>query len=140
MFPYLLFLLYFRITNKQKKNKMSCNCKSGVGNSLNEEIEEKGQKNVIIGYISRSLFFLFSLLLVPIILIFSVYFMFKTIVLNYDLNVKEMLKSLLKIMKRANSDYDDDDDYDDFDDDEDFETLTEDDVVLYDVEDLTEKK
>lgn len=134
MFPYLLFLLYFRITNKQKKNKMSCNCKSGEGNSLNEEIEEKGEKNVIIGYISRSLLFLFSLLLVPIILIFSVYFMFKTIVLNYDLNVKEMLKSLLKIMKRANSDYDD------YDDDEDFETLTEDDVVLYDVEDLTEKK
>ena len=45
-----------------------------------------------------------------------------------------------KIIKRENRDNDDDDDYDDFDDDEDFETLTEDDVVLYDVEDLTEKK
>ena len=117
---------------------MSCNCKSGVGNTLNEEIKEKGEKHVIGGYIGRSIIFLLSLLLLPVILIFTVYFMFKTIVLNYDLNVKEMLGGLIKVMKRANSDYDYEDEEDD-DDDEYFESLTPDDVVLYDVEDLTEK-
>jgi hypothetical protein len=117
---------------------MSCNCKSGVGNTLNEEIKEKGQKQVIGSYISRSLLFILSLLLLPVILIFSVYFMFRTIVLNYDLNIKEMFGGMLKVMKRANSDYDYEDEEDD-DDDEYFESLTEDDVVLYDVEDLTEK-
>jgi hypothetical protein len=64
--------------------------------------------------------------------------MFRTIVLNYDLNIKEMFGGMLKVMKRANSDYDYEDEEDD-DDDEYFESLTEDDVVLYDVEDLTEK-
>jgi hypothetical protein len=65
--------------------------------------------------------------------------MFRTIVLNYDLNVKEMFGGILKSMKRANSDYDDENEYEDYDDEDDFESLTEDDVILYDVEDLTEK-
>ena len=118
---------------------MSCNCKSGVGNTLNEEIKEKGEKQVIGGYISRSILFLLSLLLLPVILIFSVYFMFRTIVLNYDLNIKEMFGGVLKVMKKANSDYDEEDDEEDDDDDEYFESLTPEDVILYDVEDLTEK-
>ena len=116
---------------------MGCGCKSGVGNTLNEEIKEKGEKKVITGYISRSILFLLSLLLLPVILIFSVYFMFRTIVLNYDLNVKEMFGGLIKVMRKANSDYDEEDDDDD--DDEYFESLTPDDVILYDVEDLTQK-
>ena len=119
---------------------MGCGCKSGVGNTLNEEIKEKGQKQVISGYIGRTALFMLSLLLLPVILIFSVYFMFRTIVLNYDLNIKEMFGGVLKIMKRANSDYDYEDEEDDEeDDDDDFESLTEDDVIFYDVEDLTEK-
>lgn len=116
---------------------MSCNCKSGVGNTLSEEIKEKGKKQVIGGYIARTILFLLSLLLIPVILIFSVYFMFKIIVLNYDFDIKQMFGGLIKVMKRANSDYDEEDDEDD--DDEYFESLTEDDVTLYDVEDLTEK-
>ncbi len=117
---------------------MSCNCKSGVGNTLNQEIKEKGKKKVIGGYTSRLILFLFSLLLLPVILIFSIYFMFRTIVLNYDLNTKEMFSGVLKAMKRANSDYDEEDEEDE-EDDEYFESLTSDDVILYDVEDLTEK-
>jgi hypothetical protein len=118
---------------------MSCNCKSGVGPTLNEEIKEKGEKQVIGGYIARLIIFLLSLLLLPVILIFSVYFMFRTIVLNYELNIKEMFGGILKVMKRANSDYDYEDEEDDDDDEEYFQSLTEDDVILYDVEDLTEK-
>ena len=117
---------------------MSCNCKSGVSNTLSEEIEEKGKKQVIGGYIGRSIIFLLFLLLLPLILIFIIYFIFKAVVLNHDLNITEMFGGVLKVMKRANSDYDDDDDDDD-DDDEYFESLTPDDVILYDVEDLTQK-
>ena len=119
---------------------MSCNCKSGVSNTLSEEIEEKGEKQVILGYIGRSIIFLLFLVLLPLMLIFIIYFIFKTIVLNHDLNITEMFGGLLKIMKRANSDYDYEDEEEDDDDDEEyFESLTPDDVILYDVEDLTEK-
>ena len=109
-----------------------CNCKNNnqfYGNSSNENdtIFKK-----IINYTLRSAIFLFSLILLPIILIASVWVLFKTFVLNKEFNFFDFIKLINKKFKINNDDDDDDDDDDsDYDDDDD------DEYELMDVEYIT---
>ena len=113
---------------------MGCSCKTG-GKNVNNDVEQKINKSVILGYVKRFILFSLVLLFLPIMVIVITHILFKTIVLNQSLNIKEMLGGLTKVLKRANSNYDDDDD-DDF---YDLDDLTEDDVELEEVEDLTKE-
>jgi hypothetical protein len=113
---------------------MGCNCKNDKG-----FIEGKSE-NVSVGkktgnYIVKFLGFLILLALLPIINVVIIGFMFKTLVLNKEVNLKSLLLFVGKKGKVKTED-DDDDDYDD----DEYDYLTEDEVVMVDVEDITEKK
>ena len=96
---------------------MSCNCKMGddryaVGSEVN--LTKK-----ITNYTLRSVVFLFSLILLPIILSAAIWFMFRTLVLNKDVNIIEILSILVNRLTPNI----DEDDYDDYDDDDEYELI-----------------
>ena len=64
----------------------------------------------------------------PIINLFIIWFIFRTLVLNKDVNIKPLLSAIGKKFKEEEEE--DEDEYDE---------LTEDDVVMVDVEDITNK-
>jgi hypothetical protein len=116
---------------------MSCNCKNGQ--SIDSMLENGGQtKNsvtqTVIKYALKILGFLILIAALPIINIYIVWLIFNMLILNKNIDVKPILLSLGKKFKQK--DDDDDDDDDDY---EDYKELTEDDVVLLDVEDITNK-
>jgi hypothetical protein len=74
----------------------------------------------ITNYTLRSIVFLFSLILLPIILGLSIWFMFRTLVLNKDVNITAILSTLFN---KLVSNKDDDDDDDDYDDDDEYELI-----------------
>jgi hypothetical protein len=92
---------------------MSCNCKKD-GNQYSVASDVNLTKRIL-NYSLRIIMFSLSLLTLPIILIGSIWVLFRTLVLNKDVNVAEMLKFIVKASKRVkdNDDYDDDDDYGD---------------------------
>ena len=71
--------------------------------------------------------------MLPLINIAIIWFMFNTLVLNKDVNIKPLLLALGNQFKEKK--YEDDDEIDI----EEFNELTEDDVVMVDVEDITNK-
>lgn len=107
---------------------MGCNCKKdsnqySVGSDVN--VTKR-----ILNYSFRIIMFSLSLLTLPIIVIFSTWILFRTLVLNKDVNITEMLKGVIKAFKTKNDDDDDDEDiYDD-----------EDEYELMDVENITYEK
>jgi hypothetical protein len=130
---------------------MGCSCKTGQApnsnkknnnNNINTEFVVYEKNKIIysaIGYFFKTIAFLLGVLLLPIINIAIVWFMFNTLVLTKEVNIKGLFDRLMKSKKfRELSKEDDDDDYYDGDDDE-FENLTEDDVIMVDVEDITDK-
>jgi len=114
---------------------MSCNCKNGAG-AMGEMVNDLPNKssNNVFKYVTKSIVFLISLIFLPIIVVFSVWLLFKTIVLNSSIDMKPMLMS---IIKNFNTKIDDEEDEEL--DDEEFFSLTEDDVILLDAEDITNK-
>jgi phosphopantothenoylcysteine synthetase/decarboxylase len=119
---------------------MGCNCKTKSGFEVPEKNEffkltNKEKAKVFLHYTFKVLGFLVGILLLPLINIAIIWFMFNTIVLTKDVNIVNLIS---KFVGKKNDD--DDDDYDDEDDDDDdFYGLTEDDVVMVDVEDITNK-
>lgn len=110
---------------------MSCNCKGDkkTDDFLKDESipsESIGQK--ILKYFFKTLAFVFMLALLPIIVLFIIWFMFKMLVLNKDINIKPLLLAIGKKFQQTEEDYEDD-----------YETLTEKDVVMVDVEDITNR-
>jgi len=103
---------------------MSCNCKTSDDHySIGPEVNLTKK---ITNYTLRSVVFLFSLILLPIILGVSIWFMFKTLVLNKDVNIIEVLTILAnKLSSNKDDDDDDDDEY------------NEEDYELMDVEYIT---
>ena len=102
---------------------MSCNCKND-GNQYSVSSDVNLTKRIL-NYSLRIIIFSLSLLTLPIILIGSIWFLFRTLVLNKDVNVAEMLKFIVKASKRVkdNDDYDDDDDEDIYGDEEEYELM-----------------
>lgn len=120
---------------------MGCNCKAGK--EPNTYIDTKGNEVKInkfhytnIGfYIFKFLGFLLGIIVLPIINIFIIIFMFNILVLNQKADLKPMFNTLANFLKKAKKNEEDDDD-----DDDDFDGLTEDDVILMDVDEITDEK
>ena len=107
---------------------MSCNCKTqndqySIGQDM--KLDKK-----ITNYTLRSVVFLLSLILLPIILIAAIWFMFRTLVLNKDVDIIGIMSSINDKFKSNKND--DDDDYDD-------EDYDEDDYELVDVDYIENK-
>lgn len=98
---------------------MGCGCKnnSGVKNdnsNRSRTFVDKIIENKYYLYTVKFLIFLLSIVVLFLVLPYVFYFMFKTIVLNKDTNMVEMLKKLIpkknRWRKRDDDDYDVDDD------------------------------
>ena len=111
---------------------MSCNCKNGQSMESMLENENKNPKSVgqtVIKYTLKVLGFLILVAALPIINLYIIWFIFNMLVLNKNIDVKPILLTLGNKFKQK--DYDEDD--------EEYNELTEDDVELLDVEDITNK-
>ena len=107
---------------------MGCNCKND-GNQYSVSSDVNLTKRIL-NYSLRIIMFSLSLLTLPIIVIASIWILFRTLVLNKDVNITGMLKFMVKAFKNANNSNDDDDDY--YDDEDEYE--------LMDVENITYQK
>ena len=110
---------------------MGCNCKKD-GNEYSVASDVNLTKRTI-NYSLRIIMFSLSLLTLPIIVIASIWILFRTFVLNKDVNITGILKFMVKAFKNVNNSNDDDDDDDDYYDDED-------EYELMDVENITYQK
>jgi hypothetical protein len=111
-----------------------CNCKNGQ--SMESMFENNAQNNkpvgqTVIKYTLKVLGFLVLVAALPLINLYIIWFMFNMLVLNKNIDVKPMLLYLGNKFKQTDDDDDDDDD--------DYEELTENNVILLDVEDITNK-
>jgi hypothetical protein len=113
---------------------MSCNCKNGTPINQMENGEENKPKNDVLKYVMNSIFFLISLIFLPFLVGFIIWFMFKTIVLNKSMDILPILNAVARNLQVKSNE-----DEDDVIDEEEFYSLTEDDVVLVDAEDITNK-
>lgn len=108
---------------------MSCNCKSEkTMDELLHDDNKPVQKVKISTYILKVLAFCILMVFLPIIMLVIVWFIFRTLVLNKDVDIKPLLVSLGQ--KFQTTDDEDDDEYDD---------LTENDVEMVDVEEITKR-
>lgn len=119
---------------------MGCGCKTKKEDISFYKDENILPKKKLMGeiknYTSKILIFLLVLLTIPIIICIIIYYMFTTIVLTKELNIKPFLFSLAKNMQKIKDDSDEKEyDYDDDDD----EFLNEEDLIMLNVEDITKK-
>ena len=115
---------------------MSCGCKAKDKENkakgiIDKEIGKKFLENFI-QYSVKLVGFAIVIALLPIINVIILIFTFNTVVLNKAIDVKPLVARLADFMKPKKVDDEEDDDYD-------IETLTEDDVILLDVEDISQK-
>ena len=115
---------------------MGCNCKGSNDFEYTEKTTKKTILDNILKYSFKTLAFLISLVLLPIIMIAIVWFLFDIIVLNKNVDLGRIVKIVAKNINRFNEDYEEE--YDDDDDDE-FEEINEEDYIALNVEDITEK-
>jgi hypothetical protein len=122
---------------------MGCSCKNkkNVDFLPNEEIILPKKKLIdeIKSYTSKTLLFLIVLLTTPIIMCVIVYYMFTTIVLTRNLDIKPFLIHLAKSMRKTIDAENEEEDDNDEEDDEDYDFLDEEDLIMLNVEDITNK-
>ena len=111
---------------------MGCNCKGSNNFELIENKETAPLGKQILNYSLKTLTFLFMVAMLPIINLFIIWFIFKTLVLSENVDIKPLLYA---IGKKFKENADDEVDIDD----EEFDSLTEDDVVMIGVDDITKK-
>ena len=114
---------------------MSCGCKSNQKNegpSINKD--ENFKKNVAIFFqtIIKFIGFLIFLLLIPLINVFIVIQAFKMIMFSQQLHLKPLLDRVTSLAKPKQKEEKEED--------IDISTLTKDDVIMLDVEDISPKK
>lgn len=97
----------------------------------NDNKNKKSVTQTVIKYTLKILGFLMLLVALPLINLYIIWLMFNMLILNKNIDVKPILLSLGNKFKQK-------DDEDDEDDDE-YNELTEDDVILLDVEDIKNK-
>lgn len=103
---------------------MSCNCKN------EKKIDVKSEsKNKISFYFLKILIYMIFLLLLPVIIVAFMIIGFKVFVLSESIDIKPLLVRLAKSFSIKDEDED-----------EDYENITEDDLIMVDVEDITNKK
>jgi hypothetical protein len=119
---------------------MGCNCKNTDGPQQYDVLREKeALSGIIVKYLAKTIGFLVGVALLPIIMLVIIWFMFDTIVLNKDIDLRTVINRFVKANEFFSKNDEDDDDEEDDDDDDEFEELTEDDVIMINVEDITEK-
>jgi len=111
-----------------------CNCKNNP--SMDEMLEGENENKLNLGsnilkYILKTLGFLLFLILLPIINLAIIWFAFNIFVLNKNVDIKQMLMFIGNGFKKTEIDETLSDD--------ELEMLTEDDVYMVDVEDITNK-
>ena len=111
---------------------MGCNCKTQT-EQYSVKTDVKLSKKIT-NYTLRSIVFLVSLIFLPIILIVSIWFMFRTLVLDKEADIVGIVSSIGNLFISNKDKEDDDDDDDDME-----EDYNEDDYELIDV-DYTEDK
>jgi len=112
---------------------MGCNCKKGeAGYVDSKDISNGKNKQPIIHYFFKTLGFLLMLVLLPIINLVIIWFIFRTLVLNKDVDIKELLLMIGNSFKEK-------EESDDKDDDDELKDLTEDDVIMLNVEEIEKK-
>ena len=110
---------------------MGCNCKAdknidGLMSNGNSSTEKPSQK--ITNYVLKTIALLLIIVLLPIINLVIIWFVFRTLILNRDVDIKPLLLSIGNKFKPKDEEEEDD-----------YEDLTEDDVIMVDVEDITNK-
>lgn len=131
---------------------MGCNCKTGEkpnvnlasklnSNNDNENNVKNTKLSIVLTYTAKMIGFLVGILLLPLINIAIIWFMFRTLVLNKEVDLKLLFSRMMRSKKIKDLAKDDEDFYDEDDDedDDDFENLTENDVIMVDVDDITPK-
>ena len=99
-----------------------CNCKT----DKNSDGITKIGKQSFVNYFLKGIIFLLMIAALPIINLVIIWFMFNTLIMNKQLDIKPLLLAIGNKFKESN----------DFDDDDDDDELTEDDVVMLDVDNL----
>jgi hypothetical protein len=118
---------------------MSCNCKNNV--NIDQVLEgNKGPSlptgETIIKYTLKVLAFILFVLMLPILNVYIIWLIFKTLVLNESVDIMPLL---MKIGKKFKDIENDDDDDEIFVGDE-YNSYTEDDVVMLDAVDITDEE
>jgi hypothetical protein len=114
---------------------MGCNCKSqNIDDILNVDRPKLNIGELIGKYSLKILLFSLMIIMLPLINLAIIWFMFNTLVLNRDVNIKPLLVALGNQFKEKKYEEDEEE----IDEDE-FNDLTEDDVIMVDVEDITNK-
>jgi len=110
---------------------MGCNCKDGQ--SIDDMLENNQGKlpigENIVKYTLKVIFFLLFLILLPFTTLYIVWIAFDMIVLNKNIDIKPILTLINKRFQPV--------DEEEYLDEEEYSKLTEDDVVMVDVEEIT---
>jgi hypothetical protein len=114
---------------------MGCNCKNSNNFEYTEKTTNKTIFETILKYSFKSLAFLISLVLLPVIMIAIVWFLFDIIVLNKNVDLGRIVKIVAKNTSRFNEDYEKESEEDD----DNFEEINEEDYIALNVEDITHK-
>ena len=90
-----------------------CNCKSDKKSEfpLNEAKVHKKLGPTILMYLLKSIGFLLMMLALPLINIAIIWFIFKTLMLNEEVDIKPLLYAIGKKFKQNDSDDDEENDY-----------------------------
>lgn len=118
---------------------MGCGCKTNKDGTPNLDENNEGTLNIFLilwGYLLKLIVFGFFILLLPILNMYLFYIIFKSIMLNKDFNSQELIGSLIKLAIKFKPN---NQDFDEYEDSEEYYELTEDDVTMLDVEDITNK-
>lgn len=112
---------------------MACkSCKSS-GAMIPEIKKDENLGNRIIKYVAKTIGFLVAVALLPLINLVIIWFMFETIVLNKDVDIRAVVSKYITDRNERKEDEEEDEEEDDY------ENLTEDDVIMLNVEDITNK-
>ena len=91
---------------------MGCNCKNTDGpQQYNVLTQNESLGATIIKYLAKTLGFLVGMLFLPIIMLVIIWFMFDTIVLNKDIDLRHIINRFVKANKFFTK-YDDEDEDD----------------------------
>ena len=111
---------------------MGCKCKKTEGLPDGEVLEGKeGLVATIVKYLVKIIGFLFGIVLLPLIMLVIIWFMFDTIVLNKDIDLRRVIDRFVKVNQFFTK-HDEEEE-------EEEEDLSEEDVYMVNVEEITNK-
>lgn len=119
---------------------MGCNCKNKKISENNldindvsfSQIKNKSITITAINYVLRFLMFVItSVISIPVVIVFTIYMLFKTILIGKSIDISGTMKSIGTMLKQKENNDENEDEIDEDD---------EDDYEIYDVDDITVEK